>query len=114
LPNPGEKVDTTKTLAFANLPDEYIITTAANIKYTQVGTIYKSIHHDFFYKYYNEKYQILLSDCNAIYNVNPRVLAQNTVDMFPFIRLYKKEVYDLTTVPENTVIYQDVLKWSIL
>jgi hypothetical protein len=118
LPNPGEKVDITKTLAFANLPDEYIIitatATAANIKYTQVGTIYKSIHHDFFYKYYNEKHQILFSDCNAIYNVNPRVLAQNTVDMFPFIRLYKKDGYDLTTVPENTVIYQDVLKWSKL
>jgi hypothetical protein len=118
LPNPGEKVDTTKTLAFTNLPDEYIITTAtataANIKYTQVGTIYKSIHHDFFYKYYNEKHQILFSDCNAIYNVNPRVLAQNTVDMFPFIRLYKKDGYDLTTVPENTVIYQDVLTWSKL
>ncbi len=116
LPNPGEKVNTDITLTFSNLPDVYNITTLSvpNIKYTQVGTIYKSIYHDFFYKYYNEKHQILLSDCNAIYNVSPRNLAQNTVDMFPFIRLYKKDSYDLTTVLQDDVIYQDVLKWSNL
>lgn len=113
LPNPGEQVDKTKTLTFTDLPNEYTLTIGTSTNtYKSVGTIYKSIYHDFFYKYYNESHQILLSDCNALYGVNQSVLAQNTVDMFPFIRLYKKESYDLSTITTDAVIYQDVLKWT--
>ena len=77
-------------------------------KYSRVGTIYKSAHHEYYYKYYNHVHQILLSDCEAKYDVSEQQIGK---DMFPFIQLYKKDGYkysDITT-QSTDLIYADVV-----
>ena len=83
--------------------------------YTTVGTIYKSIHHDYYYKYYNHEHKILLSDCNAKYDLQEINLPNYTTnkEMFPFIRLYRRNGYDYNGVNKEDLIYQDVLTWML-
>jgi GDPmannose 4,6-dehydratase len=82
-------------------------------QYETLGTIYKSIHHDFVYKYYNHEHKILFNDCRADYDVEEPKLNTMTAGMFPFIRLYKKRVG--YTYPNLTdAIYADAITWSEL
>lgn len=110
VPQPGEPVTITPVLK--PLADTYTLDTpAAKTEYDTIGTIYKSIHHDFIYKYYNHEYKILFSDCRADYKVEEPKLNTMTAGMFPFIRLYRKRTYsypaDLTDV-----IYSDAINWA--
>ena len=76
--------------------------------YSRVGTIYKSAHHEYYYKYYNHVHQILLSDCEAKYDVSEQQIGK---DMFPFIQLYKKDGYKYSNVASQStdLIYADVV-----
>lgn len=108
LPQTGEKV-VDQIDAPTDLPPNYTFG-AAN--YSTVGTIYKSIHHDYYYKYYNHLQKILLFDSEAVYDVDN--VNRYTVGMFPFIRLYKKDGYNYEPAkagnnPGNEVIYKDVV-----
>jgi len=108
LPQTGEKV-VDQIDAPTDLPSDYNFGTA---HYVTVGTIYKSIHHDYYYKYYNHLQKILLFDSEAIYDVDS--VNRYTVGMFPFIRLYKRDdyKYDPATIgnnPGDELIYKDVV-----
>jgi len=79
--------------------------------YSVLGTIYKSIHHDFIYKYYNHTHKILFSDCHADYDIDDSKLNKMTDGMFPFIRLYKNNAFDYTGFNAKDIIYEDALDW---
>lgn len=108
LPQTGQKV-VEQIDAQTDLPQNYDF---GNSRYLQVGTIYKSIHHDYYYKYYNHLQKILLFDSEAVYDVDN--VNRYTVGMFPFIRLYKKDGYNYEPAktvnnPGDEVIYKDVV-----
>jgi hypothetical protein len=108
LPQTGEKV-VDQIDAPTDLPSDYNFGTA---HYVTVGTIYKSIHHDYYYKYYNHLQKILLFDSEAIYDVES--VNRYTVGMFPFIRLYKRDDYNYEPAkrsnnPSDELIYKDVV-----
>jgi hypothetical protein len=108
LPQTGEKVDD-QIDAQTDLPSDYNFNIA---RYLTVGTIYKSIHHDYYYKYYNHLQKILLFDSEAIYDVEN--VNRYTVGMFPFIRLYKRDDYNYEPAttgnnPGDELIYKDVV-----
>jgi hypothetical protein len=110
LPGPGDPLpDFIPTTSV--LPLDYTINA---IQYERIGTIYKSLHHDLYYKYYNEKVQTLVFDFKATNLSNPAAqLALNTKDMFPFIGLYRRTDY-MTVVDRITrtdFIYQDVIQF---
>ena len=95
--------------ALTDLPPNYMFSVA---RYSTVGTIYKSIHHDYYYKYYNHLQKILLFDSEAIYEVEN--VNRYTVGMFPFIRLYKRDGYKYEDAvknknPADELIYKDVV-----
>ena len=108
LPQTGEKVvEQIDTLT--DLPQNYEF---GNSNYLQVGTIYKSIHHDYYYKYYNHLQKILFFDSETVHEVDN--VNRYTVGMFPFIRLYKRDGYNYepargTDNPGDEVIYKDVV-----
>jgi hypothetical protein len=109
IPQPGEPVTITPVLP--TLAPTYTWDTTT--QYETLGTIYKSIHHDFVYKYYNHEHKILFNDCRADYDVEEPKLNTMTAGMFPFIRLYKKRVG--YTYPNLTdAIYADAITWSEL
>jgi hypothetical protein len=103
---PGSADIQSDNIDYYDLPPNYSIN---GVSYTVVGTIYKSIHHDYYYNYYDHEHNTLLSDCNAKYNVQAMNIDSFTVnkEMFPFIRLYKKNGF----VPplKKDLIYQDVI-----
>lgn len=108
LPETGQQV-VEQIDAPTDLPQDYNFN---NARYLQVGTIYKSIHHDYYYKYYNHLQKILLFDSEAVYDVDN--VNRYTVGMFPFIRLYKKDGYNYEPAkagknPGDEVIYKDVV-----
>lgn len=108
LPQTGQKV-VEQIDAQTDLPQNYDF---GKSRYLQVGTIYKSIHHDYYYKYYNHLQKILLFDSEAVYDVDN--VNRYTVGMFPFIRLYKKDGYNYEPAktgnnPGDEVIYKDVV-----
>ena len=109
LPGPGDPLpDFIPTTSV--LPPEYTID---GKPYERIGTIYKSLHHDMYYKYYNEKVQTLVFDFKATNLSNPAAqLALNTKDMFPFIGLYRRTDY-MTVIPKTRTvfIYQDVVQF---
>lgn len=79
--------------------------------YKRIGTIFKSIHHDYYYSYYNYEHKILLSDCNAVYDLQEPNLPVYTTnkDMFEFITLYRRVDFDSKSVKKEDLIYQDVI-----
>jgi hypothetical protein len=108
LPQTGEK-DVDQIDATTDLPPNYTFSPA---NYSTVGTIFKSIHHDYYYKYYNHLQKILLFDSEAIYDVES--VNRYTVGMFPFIRLYKRDDYKYEPAktsknPGDELIYKDVV-----
>jgi hypothetical protein len=108
LPQTGEKV-VDQIDAPMDLPPTYNFDTTS---YVTVGTIYKSIHHDYYYKYYNHLQKILLFDSEAIYDVEN--VNRYTDGMFPFIRLYKRDGYKYEPAktgnnPGDELIYKDVV-----
>jgi hypothetical protein len=110
LPQTGQKM-VDQIDAPTDLPPNY---TFGNANYSTVGTIFKSIHHDYYYKYYNHLQKILLFDSEAIYDVES--VNRYTVGMFPFIRLYKRDdyKYDPATIgknPGDELIYKDVVSF---
>jgi hypothetical protein len=107
MPEPGDEkiIDPIIT----PLDDLYSYNLATN--YSAIGTIYKSIHHDFIYKYYNHTHKILFSDCHADYDVDDTKLKTMTDGMFPFIRLYKNNTFNYSVVTPNDIIYEDATKW---
>jgi hypothetical protein len=109
IPQPGEPV--TKTPVLPTLAPTYTLDTTTTTQYETLGTIYKSIHHDFVYKYYNHEHKILFNDCRADYNVEEPKLNTMTEGMFPFIRLYRKSDYTYPT-DMSQVIYADAITWS--
>ena len=108
LPETGQKM-VDQIDAPTDLPPNYMFGVA---RYSTVGTIYKSIHHDYYYKYYNHLQKILLFDSEAIYDVDS--VNRYTDGMFPFIRLYKRDDYNYEPArtsknPADELIYKDVV-----
>ena len=108
LPQMGQQV-VEQIDAPTDLPPNYDF---GNSRYLQVGTIYKSIHHDYYYKYYNHLQKILLFDSETVHEVDN--VNRYTVGMFPFIRLYKRDNYNYEPAktgknPGDEVIYKDVV-----
>jgi hypothetical protein len=108
LPQTGQKV-VEQIDAPTDLPQDYNF---GNSRYLQVGTIYKSIHHDYYYKYYNHLQKILFFDSETVPEVDN--VNRYTVGMFPFIRLYKRDNYNYEPAkegknPGDEVIYKDVV-----
>jgi hypothetical protein len=108
LPQTGEKV-VDQIDAPMDLPSNYQFDVT---NYSTVGTIYKSIHHDYYYKYYNHLQKILFFDSEAVYEVEN--VNRYTVGMFPFIRLYKRDGYNYEPAktgnnPGDELIYKDVV-----
>lgn len=107
---PDTSVDVVQQIdAPLELADNYDFEAA---RFEKIGTIYKSIHHDFYYKYYNHKQKILFFDSEAIYNLESPDRYTTAVGMFPFIRLYKRNDYDYKSGvgnnPGDVLIYKDV------
>ena len=120
IPSPGEKIpDFTPTVS--SFPEKYQLNDALFTvnSYTRIGQIYKSIYHDLYYKYYNEPSNTLFFDFTAI-NVNSqKEFQQNTRNMFPFIALYKNDLYNAVEIEaaagpagsRENFIYQDIVEW---
>jgi hypothetical protein len=100
------------TTATKDLPDEYVIN---GTKYKKIGTIYKSIYHDHYYKYCKHgQRNELFFDCSKEDNV-PDIDARMTKEnMFAFIRLYEKEGLDYSkyTVANHPFLYPDIIKFK--
>jgi hypothetical protein len=92
------------------LPDTY---TFDDKQYKKIGTIYKSIYHDHYYKYcthgvLNE----VFFDCSKenVPDIDARMTREN---MFAFIRLYEFQDLDYKNyfVKEHPFLYPDILKF---
>jgi len=95
------------------LPDTY---TFGDKEYKKIGTIYKSIYHDHYYKYcrhteYNNNE--LFFDCSkeSVPDIDARMTREN---MFAFIRLYESPDLDYKKyfVKEHPFLYPDILKFE--
>lgn len=83
--------------------------------YTVIGTIYKSIHHDYYYKYYDHVGKRLFFDCSKMNGVNNIEQLMQEEMMFPFIRLYKSDTignYSTFFVKDHPFLYPDILKFA--
>ena len=92
------------------LPDTY---TFGDKEYKKIGTIYKSIYHDHYYKYctHGELNEVFF-DCSKenVPGIDARMTREN---MFAFIRLYESPDLDYKKyfVNEHPFLYPDILKF---
>jgi hypothetical protein len=99
----------------STLGDSYTFTlTGGSVTYKVIGTIYKSIHHDYYYKYYEHDRKRLFFDCSkedSVYEIEQRMQKEM---MFPFIRLYKSNAMDYKSIDpgNNRFLYPDILKFN--
>jgi len=100
----------------SDLGDTYTFTSSSKTSnYTVIGTIYKSIHHDYYYKYYDHVGKRLFFDCSKMNGVNNIEQLMQEEMMFPFIRLYKSDTignYSTFFVPNHPFLYPDILKFA--
>ena len=76
--------------------------------FTRVGTIYKSIHHNYYYKYFSKSANSVINDAETT-PYNPE---EDFKDMFPFITLYRSDAYtSIYSSADSTLIYKDTISW---
>ena len=76
--------------------------------FTRVGTIYKSIHHNYYYKYFSKSANSVINDAETT-PYNPE---EDFKDMFPFITLYRSDAYtSIYSSADPTLIYKDTISW---
>ena len=99
--------DIKTNIQLPTFPIEATATFKANTFY-HVGTIYKSIHHKYYYKYYNKISKMAFDDATTI-DYTGKDSFVTPPDMFPFITLYcsNKNLY---TTGKN-LIYQNTTDW---
>jgi hypothetical protein len=105
-------ISTTPKLNIVDIPNEYTFHQAS---YKKIGTIYKSIYHDHYYKYCTHgEYNELFFDCSKEENVPDIDSRMKGENMFAFIRLYERS--DLTyanfNVKNHPFLYPDTLKFA--
>jgi hypothetical protein len=94
-----------------DVPNEYDY---SGKKYKKVGTIYKSIYHDHYYKYCTHReYNELFFDCSKenVPDIDARMQREN---MFAFVGLYERpELYYSTFFDANhPFLYPDIWKFK--
>jgi hypothetical protein len=87
-------------------------TTFRGKQFHHVGTIYKSIHHKYYYKYYNKISKMAFDDATTTDYNGSKDSFVPPPDMFPFITLYcqDKNIYTTTS---SELIYPKTTDWYI-
>ena len=100
-----KKVEDKRTFVHYNTTEPPI--TEVQSGFTRVGTIYKSIHHNYYYKYFSKSANSVIDDAETTpYNPD-----QDFKDMFPFITLYRRDGYNPYGSDNQLLVYTDVISW---
>ena len=81
-------------------------------QFHHVGTIYKSIHHKYYYKYYNKITKMAFDDATTTDYNGSKDSFVPPPDMFPFITLYC-QAKNLYTTTSTELIYPKTTDWYI-